>query len=141
MKKTLSVLAMVLTMALSLVSCEDEEYACRPVYGKIYAIPSTVYPGDTVIIEADVKYHGHRIYKAEYTWNDGAGMKKSVRVLANDDDKTIMENPQLTWVPQTSGSYKFSMSAKLYYSMPDSVGSLYGYASATSTTITVSRRP
>lgn len=133
-------MAMVLTMALSLVSCEDEEYACRPVYGKIYAIPSTVYPGDTVIIEADVKYSGHRIYKAEYTWKNDAGLKQTVSVIAGDGDKTVTTPPQLTWVPKSSGNFRFSMSAKLYYSMADSIGSMYGNASAISSTVKVSPR-
>lgn len=132
-------MAMVLTMVLCLVSCEDEEYACRPVYGKIHSIPSVIFPGDSVTIEADVNYPGHRIYKAEYTWKT-TNFNQTVTVIAGDGEKTITTPPQLTWVPKSTGSFRFSMSAKLYYSMPDSIGSLFGNASAVSSTIKVTRR-
>ena len=126
---------------LALTSCsKKEEYAYPAQYGKIHAIPSVIYPGDTVIIEAELVYSGHRIYKGEYTWSNDDGFKEVVKVLAEDGDKTIYKAPQVKWVPKKSGSFKFSMSALLRYSMPDENGQMVGAANAYTTTIKVSRR-
>lgn len=126
---------------LILTSCSrKEEYAYPAQYGKIHSISSVIYPGDTVIIEADLLYPGHRIYRADYTWKNDKGFKESVTVLAEDGDKTIYKAPQVKWVPKQSGSYKFSMSALLKYSMADENGQMRGGAEAVTATIKVSSR-
>lgn len=131
MKRELLIIALAaISMMTALVSCEKEEFAEPPEYGKLYCRNSNPKVGDTVILAVQVINPGNRIYHADYSWKCN-GMhaekifNKTQKVTAPDGSKTIEEEPSFSWVFTEAGYYEVSMTASFKISMATKSGQIY----------------
>lgn len=126
-----------IALMLMVTGCrKDEEYARPAVYGRIICTPTYPSAGQKVKLTVQVKDAGHRIFHADYKWK-GGGISDEVSVTAPDGSKTITDPPTYEYVFMKSGTYTISMSASFKYSMTTEGGTLFGGASAESTTIRI----
>ena len=130
MKKGMLLIALTAFMLLA-AGCEKEEFACSPVYGRIYCKTSNPKVGQEVVLTVEVNEPGNRINSAEYRWKCNNVFDKRVKVIRESGENSVPDAPELTVVFNESGTYTINLSASFKYSMGDKNTSMIGSASAT----------
>lgn len=120
--------------ALTVASCEEEEYGYAPVYASIECLTPNPQVGDTCILELKVEKQGNCYYRSELTWKGSGGvflmpdMPRDLcqEILISDvptpsakikyvDPETYV--PTVKWVPKRAGTYTFSVSGTVSLSL------------------------
>lgn len=125
--------------ALTVASCEEEEYGYAPVYASIECLTPNPQVGDTCILELKVEKPGNCYYRSELTWKGSGGTflmpdmprdlcqeilitdSPSAKIKYVDPERYV---PTVKWVPGRAGTYTFSISGTVSLSLADEKGAL-----------------